>query len=544
MSDGKQKSTARRNSDPGGGSQVSDLQQKLGPDCDRRISDPGCASIRSAVAFLPPLAEVVLPPLAADADMSKFVGARTMLQGRVNSVFMRFVDTEDEAAFLEYQVMVSSRVIQTAVWLGLGINILYAVVEHLNGSGDLGPLIMSLVSVATVPCLLGKTTFRKFWIRRMLLWSFVLLLNLRVSVGVLFGRAEWTTIVANSGYPMAYSLLGPVSTILLGTAIGLRPMRDILPGTVLTLGICIAHITVILHKTHDPNSSAKTTATHTNYVVTITASVIMVLFSGYHIEKTMRSRWMWAPFEPVEASADPCKTKKIQEMQQYRLHPFLKFPDAEDEEAFLFSELRMSGSTLFDLGRMVFCFCTAYIFIGAVGASIDIQPLIAGGVFLLLSWKPHFFMRTHYQRCWILICAAVYINLRLLRVVGMPYWVPTPILYPFKSWFETASPTQGEGYPMPFAVLGPAIISAWGTMMGLRATHDITPVAVVTCIMGMLHCWVVLPSEPHAIRPAFLSCICSYTFLVCFVGYFIESDIRRRWMWMRMCSQDVLAMQV
>jgi len=250
---------------------------------------------------------------------------------------------------------------------------------------------------------------------------------------------------------------------------------------------------------------------------------------------------MWAPFDPDEESSIPYQTDKVQEIQQYMLHPYPKFPDADDEEAFVSSELRMSGSTLFDLGRIVFCATAAYVLIGAAGASIDIQPLIAGCVLLAVCWKPHIFMRTHYRRCWILVCASLYINLRLLRVIGLPYWVTTPVLYPIQSIFQSMemSPTEAEGFPMPFAVLGPAIIVAWGTTMGLRATHDIAPVAVFTSLIGMLHCWVVLPAEPRAIRPAFVSCIGSYTFLVCFAGYFIECDIRRRWMWMRMYSQDV-----
>jgi len=113
----------------------------------------------------------------------------------------------------------------------------------------------------------------------------------------------------------------------------------------------------------------------------------------------------------------------------------------------------------------------------------------------------------------LLFIFTTYIGSRLLISIVLPEHAPLTVI---------------EGYPLPYALLGPPAVFLMGASLGLRGMRDTLPLAISIALVGNVHMALLLTDQ---VLMQYIAATNLCWFMLFFSIYSTELSRRRRWSW-------------
>ena len=487
---------------------------------------------------------------------------------------MVFEHETEEQAFTAAMTRASQWLVRTFLLTGLVINGLLLVYGLWHESLDLQPTLASLCGMAFL-----ATVAERPMGRYLALVFFALYIGERVTIGTLFLPTAWAPHAVQLGFPLPYSLLGPIMIQVVGSLLGLRPMRDTLPWLIFAYVVGQAHMLCVLRDTKHSRM---------NYSAVSTFVVMLTVAAGYLTEYSTRQRWCHHPMMKDESNA---RAQWVQEQIRCTLQ-FVSLDQEKDymrsTAAFIIGEsspykkaawLAIAVtilSTLHSLYNFInYRRIEAYAVLipaGLTGLTYFRHNLnslklrrgvliifsFAGSMRLLQTCNPDLY--PSFSHVWFTIAVGTGLAFVVLAVLVdynnpaaitvQPTWRNCVSVFPplivagcviatltfdnnqaLTSSVFMRPATLDEGHPLPFGILAPFLFHYAGHLLGLRATLDALVVLVVTAMCCNLHIYVIMSSSPELqdVRLNYMALMSTAATLAAGSDYSAELDQRQRW---------------
>ena len=187
------------------------------------------------------------------------------------SIFLRFLNDSDETAFRRAQTSASCSTRH------------YHLVGALIGPAIYTANLVPLVFAVGIFAGLSTECFKQSpTLHLVAFWTATTVINLMLSLGVLFSAGGVVPPIVQSGYALPVAVSGTLSCMALGTMLGLRFMRDVLPSVCITLVTSVAHSMLVL----PPGGGAL------HYPIATVAVTLLGCAAEYRNESLERQRWI------------------------------------------------------------------------------------------------------------------------------------------------------------------------------------------------------------------------------------------------------------
>ena len=190
------------------------------------------------------------------------------------SIFLRFLNDSDETAFRRAQTSASCSMRHYYL-----VGALISAISYAIYTAKLVPLVFAVGIFAglSTECFKQSPT-----LHLVAFWTATTAINLTLSLGVLFSAGGVVPPIVQSGYALPVAVSGTLSCMALGTMLGLRFMRDVLPSVCITLVTSVAHSMLVL----PPGGGAL------HYPIATVAVTLLGCAAEYRNESLERLSWI------------------------------------------------------------------------------------------------------------------------------------------------------------------------------------------------------------------------------------------------------------
>jgi len=393
-----------------------------------------------------------LPPPAAPCP--KFLTKAAMSAQPLHSAlmssspFLRFLNESDEKAFLDEKAVTTYSMITTCAASTFVLAFAYTLL-----SADIVPLAATPLFL---PALFADSFKHSPVPRLVALWTFAAYINLRLSCGVLMFSATIAPPTVQSGYALPYALVGPTACISIGTLLGLRFVRDVLPPVLVTLVTSVAHSVVVL----------RSGGGGLHYPIATIAVTLLGCATEYQNEYLERQRWVSLP--DLKSCKGSLSNNEIAKMHFWQhIFKFMEFPSKADEDGYVTQDMKSPEKVRCGLGVVMFMTTSAYVVV-KLRNNPDRFPVLSAvaglmASVLLCTGTMHSIMFRRYS----FILGSLYVLSQLLN--------STYIMQALQNNFDDVAPAAArDNHPVPYALLGVPILMYAGPLMNLRPAKDCT----------------------------------------------------------------------
>ena len=257
-------------------------------------------------------------------------------------MLLRFQNDSDETAFRRAQIAASHSGIRTLVACNFIAVLTYAIYYIIVSAPPVGA--PGVIALAVMPPIIKyvSTECHTPTLRLVALWMFASMVNLRLSWGVLMFSADAAPPTVQSGYVLPYAMSGTLACMTMGSMLGLRFMRDILPPVLITLVTSVAHTVVVLF----PGGGTL------HYPIATVAVTLLGCAAEYHNESLERHRWK--SLSEIKRCEGAVSTSEIAHLWQHK-SSITDSPFKTDAVVSVVEDSKLTASSWCLVGSFVVC---------------------------------------------------------------------------------------------------------------------------------------------------------------------------------------------